>query len=154
MSVLVQSHSGRKLGQTKPLNHEQTILMGAVFIFYFFVYIHIWIPKIINNEEMVATRLRKVADLEPDKIGILTPKTGEILLESIDIAITPGLGFTKRCERLGYGRGYYDRWFSKNHAKIKIGVAFETQLVNSLPLEKTDITMDILITEKKVIKKK
>jgi len=114
----------------------------------------LYVPKIINNEEMVATRLRKMTDLEPDKIGILTPKTGEILLESIDIAITPGLGFTKRCERLGYGRGYYDRWFSKNHVKIKIGVAFETQLVSSLPLEKTDIAMDILITEKKVIKKK
>ena len=56
--------------------------------------------------------------------------------------------------QLGYGRGYYDRWFSKNHVKIKIGVAFETQLVSSLPLEKTDIAMDILITEKKVIKKK
>ena len=106
----------------------------------------LYVPKIINNEEMVATRLRKTTDLEPDKIGILTPKTGEILLESIDIAITPGLGFTKKCERLGYGKCYYDRWFSKNDVKTKIGIAFETQLVSSLLPSFGPISLESLLS--------
>ena len=55
---------------------------------------------------------------------------------------------------MGYGRGYYDRWFSKNNVKTKIGFAFEEQIVTHLPLEKTDINMDLIITEKEIIRPK
>jgi len=114
----------------------------------------LFVPKIINNTEMTAVKLNSLANLEPDNIGILTPKTGEILLDTFDIAITPGIGFTKNGKRLGYGRGYYDRWFSKNMVKVKVGIAFEEQIVTELPLEKTDINMDIIITEKEIINQK
>mgnify|MGYP006140792497 CR=1 FL=1 len=110
----------------------------------------LFVPKVINNMEMIAIKLNSLSDLEPDNIGILTPKSGEILLEPIDIAITPGIGFTKTGGRIGYGRGYYDRWFSKNLVKTKVGIAFENQIVEKLPLEETDISMDIIITEKYV----
>ena len=108
----------------------------------------LFVPKVINNIEMIAIKLDSLSDLEPDNIGILTPKSGEILLEPIDIAITPGIGFTKTGGRIGYGRGYYDRWFSKNLVKTKIGIAFEEQIVEKLPLEETDIPVDMLITDK------
>ena len=113
--------------------------------------IDLFVPKIINSTEMVAIKLDNLSNLEPDSIGILTPKSGEILSETIDIAVTPGLGFTNKGERMGYGRGYYDRWFSKNNVKTKIGFAFEEQIVTHLPLEKTDINMDIVITDKEII---
>ena len=103
---------------------------------------------------MIAVKLNSLTNLEPDNIGILTPKTNEILLDKVDIAIIPGIGFTKKGERLGYGRGYYDRWFSKNMVKVKVGVAFEEQIIAELPLEKTDINMDIVITEKEIIDQK
>ncbi len=111
----------------------------------------LFVPKIINGTEMIAIKLSDLSNLEPDNIGILTPKSGEILSGTVDIAVTPGLGFTKKGGRMGYGRGYYDRWFSKNKVKIKIGVAFEEQIITHLPLEKTDINMDIVITEKEII---
>ena len=114
----------------------------------------LFVPKIINNTEMIAVKLNSLTNLEPDYIGILTPKTNEILLDIVDIAIIPGIGFTKKGERLGYGRGYYDRWFSKNMVKVKVGVAFEEQIIAELPLEKTDINMDIVITEKEIIDQK
>ncbi len=110
----------------------------------------LFVPKVINSIEMIAIKLNSLSDLELDNVGILTPKSGEILLEPIDIAITPGIGFTKTGGRIGYGRGYYDRWFSKNLVKTKVGIAFEEQIVEKLPLEETDIPMDILITEKYV----
>ena len=116
--------------------------------------LNLFVPKIINNTEMIAVKLDNLANLKLDNIGILTPKMGETLLDTIDIAITPGIGFTKNGKRLGYGRGYYDRWFSKNVVKVKIGVAFEEQIVTKLPLEKTDINMDIIITEKEIINQK
>ncbi len=113
--------------------------------------IDLFVPKIINDEEIVAIRLSNFSNLELDSLGILTPKSGEILRGPIDIAVTPGLGFTKKGERIGYGRGYYDRWFLKNEVNIKIGLAFEDQIITKLPLEKTDINMDIVVTEKKII---
>ncbi len=113
--------------------------------------IDLFVPKIINSTEMVAIKLDNLSNLEPDNIGILTPKSGKIFSKTIDIAITPGLGFTKKGGRIGYGRGYYDRWFSKNNVKTKIGFAFEEQIIAHLPLEKTDINMDIIITDKEII---
>jgi 5-formyltetrahydrofolate cyclo-ligase len=109
------------------------------------------VPKIINITEMLAISLSDFAELEPDKLGILTPKSSQAAPNSFDIAITPGLGFTETGDRLGYGRGYYDRWFSKNEVKTKIGLAFEVQIVDELPLEKTDMPLDILVTEKRII---
>lgn len=111
----------------------------------------LFVPKVINSIEMIAIKLNSLSDLEPDNFGILTPKSGEILLEPVDIAITPGIGFTKTGGRIGYGRGYYDRWFSKNLVKTKIGIAFEEQIVEKLPLEETDIPVDMLVTDKYVI---
>ena len=109
------------------------------------------VPKIMNKTEMLAIPLTDLSDLEPDKMGILTPKASEAAPDIFDIAITPGLGFTEKGERLGYGRGYYDRWFSKNKVKTKIGVAFEVQIVDELPLEDTDMPLDILVTEERII---
>ena len=114
----------------------------------------LFVPKIISRTKMIAVKLDDIANLESDDIGILTPKSNKILSEKVDAVITPGIGFTKKGGRLGYGRGYYDRWFSINEVKTKIGIAFEEQVVMNLPLEKTDVNMDIIITEKEIIKQK
>lgn len=114
----------------------------------------LFVPKIISRTKMIAVKLDDIANLEFDDIGILTPKSNKILSEKVDTVITPGIGFTKKGGRLGYGRGYYDRWFSINEVKTKIGIAYEEQVVMNLPLEKTDINMDIIITEKEIIKQK
>ena len=115
---------------------------------------NLYVPKIISGTKMIAVKLNDIANLELDDIGILTPKSNEILSEKVDITITPGIGFTKKGGRLGYGRGYYDRWFSTNEVKTKIGISFEAQIVMNLPLEKTDINMYLIITEKEIIRPK
>jgi len=109
------------------------------------------VPKIIGKTEMIAVPLSNLSDLEPDKMGILTPKSSQAAPGPFDIAITPGVGFTETGGRLGYGRGYYDHWFSKNKVKTKIGIAFKTQVVAELPIEKTDMPLDILVTEERII---
>lgn len=109
------------------------------------------VPKIMNKTEILAIPLSDFSELEPDRRGILTPKSSQAATKPFDIVITPGLGFTEKGGRLGYGRGYYDRWFSKNTVKTKIGLAFEVQLVDELPLEETDIPLDMIVTEKRII---
>lgn len=112
--------------------------------------IRVAVPKIFDKTTMHAVKLSSWDNLEPDKLGILTPKSDEIDAGPFDISITPGLGFTQFGARLGYGRGYYDRWFSNNDVKQKIGVCFEEQIVNELPTEITDITLDLVVSEKNI----
>ena len=110
------------------------------------------VPKILNSKKMVAQHFENWNDLEPGTLGILTPKKGEITDEPVDIAITPGLGFTEQGHRIGFGAGYYDRWFATHEVRMKIAISFETQIVAALPIEKTDIPVDRIVTEKRLIK--
>ena len=73
--------------------------------------------------------------------------------EEIDVFFVPGLAFDRRGGRLGRGRGFYDRVLSLSPESLKIGAAW-SQKVESydfLPQEKTDVKMDILVTEKYIL---
>ncbi|XMB86283.1 5-formyltetrahydrofolate cyclo-ligase [Mycoplasmatota bacterium WC44] len=86
--------------------------------------------------------------------------TGELVLGKYDILestgeevdvkilIVPGSVFDKSGYRIGYGGGYYDRYMNNNH--IKVGVCFDFQLVESVPKEKHDVKLDMLITDKEI----
>lgn len=63
------------------------------------------------------------------------------------ISITPGLAFDKQGNRVGFGKGYYDRFFSKYPNGYKVGVAFAGQIYEKIPAAKWDVPMDIVITE-------
>jgi len=52
---------------------------------------------------------------------------------------------------MGFGRGYYDKWFAQNKVRHKIALAFELQLVDEIPVEDTDMPMEKIVTEKRVI---
>ncbi len=71
--------------------------------------------------------------------------------ESIDVVIVPGSVFDRHGGRMGYGGGFYDRFFSNGAAAaLRIGVAFELQLVDRVPMEPHDQFMDLLVTEKEI----
>lgn len=63
-----------------------------------------------------------------------------------DLLIVPLLGFTSRCDRLGQGAGHYDRWLAAHPGAKAIGLAWDCQLVESLPLEEHDRRLDAVIT--------
>lgn len=63
-----------------------------------------------------------------------------------DLVIVPLLGFTSTCDRLGQGAGHYDRWLAGHPLANAIGLAWDCQLVESLPLEEHDRRLDAVIT--------
>lgn len=71
---------------------------------------------------------------------------------SIDVVVVPGVGFDPRGYRLGYGGGYYDRFLPLCSNALFVGLAYEFQIVERIPNEDWDIRMDMVITEKRVIR--
>ncbi|MCH8263593.1 MAG: 5-formyltetrahydrofolate cyclo-ligase [Proteobacteria bacterium] len=109
------------------------------------------VPKIVKSDYMQAETFSSWEDLVPGELGILTPTDSTPCNGPFDVAITPGLGFTLSGQRMGFGRGYYDKWFAQNKVRHKIALAFEVQLINEMPVEDTDVPMEKIVTEKRVI---
>lgn len=110
----------------------------------------------IIEKETKTLRLSKLSStsvLVRSTFGVPEPLGNEIPVkrEELEAIIVPMLAFDRSGARLGYGAGYYDRFFSEPlDAKI-IGIAFSCQEMKSIECESFDKKMDIIITEKEVI---
>ncbi len=116
-------------------------------------FINIWykkkiilLPCIDENE----LRFKKFSDdkkmgLNPG-FGVKEP-TGKVAgdYENIDLIIVPGVAFDKNNNRLGRGKGFYDRFLKKTNA-YKLGVCFPFQLFENIPVTDNDVKMDQVIT--------
>ena len=85
-----------------------------------------------------------------NKFGILEPAKSQAKVP--DVMLVPMLAFDKKKYRLGYGRGFYDRFLNKYLKKFKnivtVGVAFSFQRHHKLPINQNDVKLDFIITEK------
>ena len=112
----------------------------------------VYLPKVIGDD-IYLVKITKNTTYNVGAFNILEP-IGDLLSPkdvNIDLCITPLLGFDTNLNRLGKGKGYYDRFFAKCNPKIKLGVAFSNQLYgNDIDAEPHDIKMDIIVTEDKV----
>lgn len=108
---------------------------------------HVFVPKVLSKEEMKACEISSMEDMAPGKYGILEPKVIENSgSENVDLIITPGLAFDKRGGRLGYGGGYYDRFFKSFKGKgLRIGLCYDFQITDKVPLGKYDVLLDKVI---------
>jgi len=116
------------------------------------------VPYVVkNNPILQLSDLRDFKELERKTFGILEPKelyVREYNFEKLNIIIIPGLVFDLTGHRIGYGYGYYDR-FLKTIKKnlIKIGLAYDFQLVDKIPKEQHDVPVDIIVTENKILRR-
>ena len=103
-----------------------------------------------NGETYELARLKGLekGDLRRGPMNILEPAEAEIVKpQDVSVWIVPGLAFTKSGKRLGYGGGWYDRLLAASaEDALKIGVAYEFQLVDDLPSEQHDILLDRAVT--------
>lgn len=81
--------------------------------------------------------------------GISEP-VGDVYNGRIDVVIVPMCAYDKSLNRMGFGKGYYDR-FLQNRNCLKIGVAFSCQETDDIFVKDTDVKMDIIITEKEIL---
>ena len=92
--------------------------------------------------------------LTVNEFGMLEPIKAKAKIP--DVIIVPLLAFDKDKFRLGYGKGYYDRYLNKYIKLYKdimtVGVAFSFQKHNKLPINKNDVKLDFILTEKGIYK--
>ena len=100
---------------------------------------------VVKGEDMLIKPFSTKEELKQGSLGIWEPDTQKEYLNSIDLVIVPGVAFDRNKSRLGRGKGYYDRYFI-NKRIVKIGVCFDFQLLESIPIDSFDIKMDKVIT--------
>ena len=107
------------------------------------------VTKIKN--EMKFVEWQYLDPLQVNKFGMLDP-CHEVESSIPDIMLVPLLAFDPQNNRLGYGKGFYDKYLSRFSLKKKhittIGVAFSFQKYNELPVSKLDIKLNYILTEK------
>lgn len=104
------------------------------------------LPAVTGNCDMELHRYEGRKSMKKGAYGIMEP-TGELYTcyESIDVAVVPGMAFDAGNNRLGRGKGYYDRFLARIPDVYKIGLCFDFQKVEELPADKNDIKMDEVI---------
>jgi len=110
------------------------------------------LPKIKKKNQMEFYKWYKNAPLLINKYGIPEPETTNRVYP--DILFVPLAAFDKELNRLGYGGGFYDRYIQKMlkiKKIVKVGLAFSFQKLKTIPVNKHDKKLDIIITEKDII---
>ena len=127
--------------------------------------------KAIKDGKTVAYPVSHIVDGEPEMTfysvpdkgmfkagfkGIMEPDTS--LTEgafkgAADICIAPGAVFDRKCNRIGYGRAFYDRFIRLNAPELVIGLAFDLQIVDEFETEDGDIPVDMVITQSQIIRR-
>jgi 5-formyltetrahydrofolate cyclo-ligase len=104
------------------------------------------VPKMVDNG-IVCCEVTDFDQMTFGCFGVLEPgNTMTCDLSEIDLVIVPGVAFDKEHNRIGYGKGYYDKLLKEARAK-KIALAYNFQLVDSIPAEEWDIKVDEIISD-------
>lgn len=110
------------------------------------------LPKCIDKDgNMLFYYVVSLSDLSNGMYGIKEPVTDKLydISDSCSICLVPGLCFTKDGYRLGYGKGYYDRFLS-DFQGVSVGLCFEDCLAEYLPVDMYDKKVDYVITDKRI----
>jgi 5-formyltetrahydrofolate cyclo-ligase len=100
----------------------------------------ILLPCIVKDNLVVKKYIGTKSMIKTPPFGIME-STGEEYKGKIDLVIVPGIAFDKQNNRIGHGKGYYDR-FLKNAHTYKIGICFDFQLFDEIPSGENDVRMD------------
>ena len=104
------------------------------------------VPKV-EGSDMNFYQIHSLNDLKEGHFHVLEPKSSQLILpQDIDLMIIPMLAFDQTNHRLGYGKGYYDRYLSNGFQGYKLGLAFGWQQVDDINHDEYDQSLDEIIT--------
>lgn len=104
---------------------------------------------VVKGEELVIKKYSPEC-MKVGAFGIKEPEGEEINIETIDIIIVPGVAFDREHNRLGRGKGFYDRLLSQSKSCF-VGIGYDIQVIDSVPTQPHDIKMNYIITEREIL---
>lgn len=107
------------------------------------------LPRI-ENSDMVPICYQEGAPMSVNQWGIEEP-LGKVFTGEIEVAIMPLVAVTVCGERVGYGGGYYDRFFAERRI-LKVGFCYDFQIVDEAFAEPHDVKLDLIVTEEKIVR--
>ena len=104
------------------------------------------LPVVISDEAMELRQYTGPNDLQGGFFDIMEP-VGELFTDyqNIDVAVVPGMAFDSQGNRLGRGKGYYDRLLPQLTNAYKIGLCFRFQRLPGIPVDENDVRMDEVV---------
>lgn len=111
------------------------------------------VPKTYSENQMIFYEiLDRETELKKGYMDIYEPcgKALERKIEKADLVLVPGCAFDYSFKRMGYGKGFYDRYFASHEYMVKVGITYKQQVFDSIPSDIHDIAMDYIITEKEI----
>lgn len=106
-----------------------------------------------QNHRIINYQVTSYSQLETTSFNMLEPIISQPVYDKDpDLVLVPGVAFDTRCNRMGYGGGFYDRFLSETDS-FKIALCYNLQLLEELPTEDHDVKMDMIITEDKIMQR-
>lgn len=107
----------------------------------------------VNGDTMEFYYFTDKTDMEQGAYDIWEPTGTEAVEDEESLVIMPGVAFDLSCNRIGYGKGYYDRYLSAHPHMKKVALAYDFQIVGRIKREVHDVRPDVVVTESRVIMK-
>lgn len=110
------------------------------------------LPRI-EDRDIVPVAYRVGDPVTATPFGAREPAAGQMLADAeVDVVVTPGVAFDRQGRRIGYGGGFYDRFFGRARPGVfRVAVAFALQVVEDVPQGHADLPVQAIVTEFEVI---
>lgn len=114
----------------------------------------VFVPRV-SGKDMEFYEISDISELSPGYMGIYEPDINgkEPDYSRTGFMCMPGLAFDKSYNRIGYGGGFYDRYLSVENKLYKAALAYEAQLLESIPAQDGDVRPDMIVTEESIYRK-
>ena len=106
-------------------------------------------PRVVDDLRILAFHEAREAELMPGRFALREPsRTAPVVaLDTVDAFVVPGIAFDRTGGRIGWGRGHYDATLSACPHALRVGLAFECQVVDHVPAEAHDVRLHAVISE-------
>ena len=114
----------------------------------------VFVPRV-SGKDMEFYEISDISELSPGYMGIYEPDINgkEPDYSRTGFMCMPGLAFDRSYNRIGYGGGCYDRYLSVENKLYKAALAYEAQLLESIPAQDGDVRPDMIVTEESIYRK-
>lgn len=110
------------------------------------------VPKI-DNDMMNFYYIKSLSELKKGKYNILEPVTNNMVNDFTScVSITPGVCFSRNLYRIGYGKGFYDKFYSEHREIYKIGLTYDECIIDNFNVDMYDQKLDLVITQNNMYK--